>query len=246
VALGAALQAGVLVGESVDAILVDVIPHSLGIAAAVSTPMGIMPGYFSVIIPRNSVVPVSRSQVYYTVSDEQEVVEIEVFQGENAIAEENVPLGDFRVENLPPKPAGGIQVEVHFDFDVNGILTVTTTEKGKGQQGTLVVNNAGIEKLSSHELKQARADLDALFEVDETIEISTEETISVVEIAPELAALLDRAQQTLPTLDSEQAEELQDLLAQIENASANKSPELSQLQEELSDFLYYASTNDGK
>jgi molecular chaperone DnaK len=127
VALGAALQAGVLVGESVDAILVDVIPHSLGIAAAVSTPMGIMPGYFSVIIPRNSVVPVSRSQVYYTVSDEQEVVEIEVFQGENAIAEENVPLGDFRVENLPPKPAGGIQVEVHFDFDINGILTLTTT-----------------------------------------------------------------------------------------------------------------------
>ena len=93
-------------------------------------------------------------------------------------------------------------------------------------------------------MKQARADLDALFEVDETIEISTEETISVVEIAPELAALLDRAQQTLPTLDSEQAEELQDLLAQIENASANKSAELSQLQEELSDFLYYASTND--
>ncbi|MEI6446133.1 MAG: Hsp70 family protein [Nostocales cyanobacterium ELA583] len=246
VALGAALQAGVLVGESVDAILVDVIPHSLGIAAAVSTPMGIMPGYFSVIIPRNSVVPVSRSQIYYTVSDEQEVVEIEVFQGENEIAEENVPLGDFRVENLPPKPAGGIQVEVHFDFDINGILTVTTTEKGKGQQGTLVVNNAGIEKLSSHELKQARADLDALFEVDETIEISAEETVSAVEIAPELAALLDRAQQTLPTLDSEQAEELQDLLAQIENAKTNKSAELSELQEELSDFLYYAISNQSE
>ncbi|QMS87400.1 Hsp70 family protein [Nostoc edaphicum CCNP1411] len=243
VALGAALQAGVLVGESVDAILVDVIPHSLGIAAAVPTPMGIMPGYFSVIIPRNSVVPVSRSHVYSTLFDEQDAVEIEVFQGENAIAEENVPLGSFRVENLPPKPAGGIQVEVHFDFDLNGILTVTTTEKGKGQQGTLVVNNAGIQKLSSHELKQARADLEALFESDETIEISAEDSIESVEITPELAALLNGAGQALLTVDEEQAEELQDLLDQIENAIADNSPELTQLQTELEDFLYYISTN---
>ncbi|KYC43008.1 heat-shock protein Hsp70 [Scytonema hofmannii PCC 7110] len=246
VALGAALQAGVLIGEAVDAILVDVIPHSLGIATAVPTPMGIMPGYFSVIIPRNSVVPVSRSQVYSTVFDEQEVVEIEVFQGENAIAEENVPLGSFRVENLPPQPAGSIQIEVHFDFDLNGILTVTTTEKGKGQQGTLVVNNAGIEKLSSHELKQARTDLEALFKNDETIEISSEDISDAVEIAPELAGLLDRAQQALLTVDAEQAEELQDLLDQIKTAIADNSAELPQLQEELEDFLYYASTNESQ
>jgi molecular chaperone DnaK len=93
-------------------------------------------------------------------------------------------------------------------------------------------------------LKQARADLDALFESDETIEISSEEIGEEVEMAPELAALLGRAQQTLLNIDSEQALELQDLLAQIENAIANKSAELPQLQEELSDFLYYASTND--
>jgi molecular chaperone DnaK len=244
VALGASLQAGVLVGASVDAILVDVIPHSLGIAAAVETPMGIMPGYFSVIIPRNSVVPVSRSHVYATVFDEQEAVEIEVFQGENAIAEENVPLGSYKVENLPPQPAGGIQIEVHFDFDLNGILTVTTTEKGQGQQGTLVVNNAGIQKLSSHELKQARADLEALFTSDETIEISAQEGSEEVDIAPELAALLNRAAQTLETLDAEQAEELQDLLAQIENAIADDSAELPQLQTELEDFLYYVNTGE--
>jgi molecular chaperone DnaK len=244
VALGAALQAGVLVGESVDAILVDVIPHSLGIAAAVPTPMGVMPGYFSVIIPRNSVVPVSRSHVYSTLFDEQEAVEIEVFQGENAIAEENVPLGSFRVENLPPQPAGGIQIEVHFDFDLNGILTVTTTEKGKGQQGMLVVNNAGMQKLSSHELKQARADLEELFASDETIEVVPEDT--ALAIAPEMAALFDRAQQALATMDSEQAEELQNLLEQIENAIASNSAELPQLESELEDFLYYASTNESE
>jgi len=163
VALGASLQAGVLVGEAVDAILVDVIPHSLGISAAVNTPLGIMPGFFSVIIPRNSVIPVSRSQVYSTISPNQEAVEIEVFQGENPVAEENVPLGSFRVENLPPSTGGGVQVEVHFDFDLNGILTVTTTEKGKGQQGSIVVSNTGVHRLSSHEINQARAELEALF-----------------------------------------------------------------------------------
>jgi molecular chaperone DnaK len=248
VALGAALQAGVLVGESVDAILVDVIPHSLGIAAAVTTPMGIMPGFFSVIIPRNSVVPVSRSHVYSTLFDEQEAVEIEVFQGENVRAEENVPLGSFKVESLPPKPAGDIQIEVHFDFDLNGILTVTTTEKGKGQQGTLVVNNAGMQKLSSHELTQARANLESLFEFksDETIEISAETTTDAVEIAPELVALLDSAKQLLETTDAEQALELQELLDEIEDAIASNSEELPQLQEELEDFLYYASTNEAE
>lgn len=243
VALGAALQAGVLVGEDVEAILVDVIPHSLGISAAVSTPMGIMPGFFSVIIPRNSVVPVSRSEVYSTLSPNQTVVEIEISQGENEVAEENVPLGSYRVEGLPPGPAGSIQIEVHFDFDLNGILTVTTTEKGKGQRGTLVVNNAGIQRLSSHELKQARADLEALFESDATLAVSAKD-IEDIQLAPELAALLERAQQTLETLEDEQAEELQELLDQLEDALAEgETTTISELQEELSDFLYYATTN---
>ncbi len=166
VALGAAIQAGVRTGEAVDAILVDVSPYSLGIAAVIDTPMGMMPDFFSVIIPRNSVVPVSRSQVYSTAVDNQPAVEIEVFQGENTLARENVPLGSFKVEGLPPQPAGSLKVEIHFDFDVSGILTVTATEKGKGQQGSLVVNNAAVHQLSSHELKQARIDLDALFEDD--------------------------------------------------------------------------------
>jgi len=243
VALGASLQAGVLVGEAVDAILVDVTPHSLGIAAAVNTPMGIMPGFFSVIIPRNSVIPVSRSEVYSTMRDNQEAVEIEVFQGENPAAEENVPLGSFKVENLPPKPAGSVQVEVHFDFDLNGILTVTATEKGKGQQGMLVVNNTGVQRLSSHELHQARLDLEALFESDETIEIEATDTSAVV-LNPELAALVERAQVALEQLDDDRTEQLQDLLGQIESAASEDShAELEDLQAELEDFLYYANTD---
>ncbi|NJN32288.1 MAG: Hsp70 family protein, partial [Synechococcales cyanobacterium RM1_1_8] len=99
VALGAALQAGVLTGEAVESILVDVTPYSLGISAAVDTPMaGMIPNFFSVIIPRNSVIPTSRSEVYGTLMDFQSTVEVEIFQGENAIADQNVPLGSFKIE----------------------------------------------------------------------------------------------------------------------------------------------------
>ncbi|NCJ08461.1 Hsp70 family protein [Synechococcales cyanobacterium C] len=185
VGLGAALQAGVLTGEDIDAILVDVSPHSLGIAAIMDTQMGAMPGFFSTIIPRNTVIPTSRSKVYYTSMDGQETVEIEVFQGENPIARENVPLGSFLIEGIPQKPAGAVQVEVHFDFDLNGILTVTATEKGKGQQESLVVNDAETGRLSSHELSQARDAIASLFETavedfeDEDLEIEVDKALEI-------------------------------------------------------------------
>jgi molecular chaperone DnaK len=263
VALGASLQAGVLSGEAVDAILVDVIPHSLGISAAVDTPLGTMPGFFSVVIPRNSVIPVSRSQVYSTMQDHQPSVMIEVFQGENPIAEENVPLGSFRVDNLPPKPAGTIQIEVHFDFDLNGILMVTATEKGNSNQASLEVNNTGVERLSSHEITQARTDLEALFaEMDEDENedslINIDEAIDTVTVnsrssrslsprslnalPPEQTAILQRAETALQSMEGERADELQDLLDQVvEMLSASPQADLSDLMAELEDFLYYAN-----
>jgi len=246
VALGAALQAGVLVGDDVEAILVDVIPHSLGIATAINTPMGILPGFFDIIIPRNSVIPVSRSQVYSTLMDNQEIVEIEIFQGENAAARENVPLGSYKVEGLPPKPAGNVQVEVHFDFDLNGILTVTTTEKGKGHQGKLAVNNTSVRRLSSNELNQARENLEALFSSDETVVISKEEDSALTSNIPsELTELIARAQTAFATLDDEQILELQELLDNIEEATKeDNEDDLIQLQEELEDFLYYVASED--
>ena len=252
VALGAALQAGVLTGEAVDAILVDVTPHSLGIAAAVSTPMGLMPGVLSVIIPRNSVIPVSRSEVYATLSDNQPAVAIEVYQGENPIAKENVPLGEMKVEDLPARPAGGVQVEVHFDFDINGILTVTATEKGKGQQSSLKITNTDTSRMSSHEIERAQADLEALFDLENMAEASEDievEATSVTEadsgLEPELAELFDQARAALGTLASDQAEELQDLLDRLKAAiAANETETVAQLQEEVEDLLYYASTTD--
>ncbi len=226
VALGAALQAGVWAGESTEAILVDVIPHSLGIAAAVDTPLGLLPGMFSTIVPRNSVIPVSRSEVYTTLSDNQEIVEIEIFQGDNTIAQENVPLGSFRIEGLPSRPAGEVQVEVHFDFDLNGILTVTATEKSEGKQAALVVNDATSRRLDSHELQQSRAEIESLFNRGGPVSLSNEE-------------LLHLANQALETLEGEATEPLCSLLTQVEEAlAAEESERISSLLAELSELLH--------
>ncbi len=253
VALGAAIQAGVMAGESIDAILVDVCPHSLGISAVIDTPMGLQDGFFSVIIPRNSVVPVSRSEVYSTVMDNQPKVEIDVFQGENIAAEENVPLGSFTIEDLPPRPAGSLVVEVHFDFDINGILTVTATEKGKGNQGSLVVNNSSINRLSSHELTSARAELDTLFADGWDIETPATSSMSIAQsVSPENALasneILDlqtRSQAVLASLeDAEEVKELEGLIDRLKvSLAAGNSTAIAATQAELTDFIYYATSN---
>ena len=173
VALGAALQAAVLNGEELEAVLVDVTPHSLGIAAAMQTDFGLIPDLFSAVIPRNTVIPVTRSKVYSTTVDNQRLVRIEVSQGENIRAEDNVPLGSFEVSGLPARPAGSVSIEVCFSFDLSGILTVSASELGSANKGQLVVSNASIRRLAGHALEANRLELDTLFaslvsaEVDE-------------------------------------------------------------------------------
>ncbi|NJK62994.1 MAG: Hsp70 family protein [Synechococcaceae cyanobacterium SM2_3_1] len=218
VALGAALQAGVLSGAPVESILVDVIPHSLGISAVMDTPTGPVPDMFSMIIPRNTVVPVSRAEVYYTTVPNQREVEIKVYQGENLRASENVPLGDFFVDNLPPRPAAGVAVEVHFDFDINGILTVTATEKGNNQQGSLVINDATTQRLSSQELIQSRSQLDTLFSSGVDVD-----DLDLESVDPGL--VLEQAEQTLEQLqqtDPKRAAALQTLMQQAETAISKR------------------------
>jgi molecular chaperone DnaK len=162
--------------------------------------------------------------------DNQEAVEIEVFQGENAIARENVPLGNFHVENIPPSPAGSIQIEVHFDFDHNGILTVTATEKGKGQQGGLVVNDSETARLSSHELTRSRAEIESLFELSEGLELESAR-VSQAELLAEAYGLLD-------ALDDEPAGKLREVLTQVEAAiAADDEAQTTELLGKVEDFL---------
>jgi molecular chaperone DnaK len=146
VALGAAIQAGVLGGEVKDVLLLDVTPLSLGIET--------LGGVFTRIIDRNTTLPTSRSQGFSTATDGQMSVEIQVFQGERAMVKDNKCLGKFELTGIPPAPRGVPQIEVTFEIDVNGILEVTAQDKGTGRQQKINISNTG--GLSSLEVERMR------------------------------------------------------------------------------------------
>lgn len=125
VALGAAVQAGVLTGEVKDVVLLDVTPLSLGIETA--------GGVFTKMIDRNTTIPTTKSQVYSTYADNQTSVEIHVLQGERSMASGNKTLGRFMLGDIPPAPRGVPQIEVSFDIDANGIVNVSALDKGTGK-----------------------------------------------------------------------------------------------------------------
>ncbi|GFR43174.1 hypothetical protein Agub_g4224 [Astrephomene gubernaculifera] len=134
VALGAAVQAGVLAGEVSDIVLLDVTPLSLGLET--------LGGVMTTLIPRNTTLPTSKSETFSTAADGQTSVEINVLQGERQFARDNKSLGTFRLDGIPPAPRGVPQIEVKFDIDANGILSVTATDKGSGKKQDIKITGA--------------------------------------------------------------------------------------------------------
>jgi molecular chaperone DnaK len=134
VAIGAAVQAGVLAGEVKDILLLDVTPLSLGVET--------LGGVMTKIIPRNTTVPTKKSEVFSTAVDGQSNVEIHVLQGEREMSNDNKSLGTFRLDGIPPAPRGVPQIEVVFDIDANGLLSVTAKDKGTGKIQTLSISGA--------------------------------------------------------------------------------------------------------
>jgi molecular chaperone DnaK len=134
VAVGAAIQAGVLSGEVKDVVLLDVTPLSLGVET--------MGGIMTKIIERNTTIPVRRSEVFSTAEDNQPAVDINVLQGERELARDNRSLGQFKLDGIPAAMRGIPQIEVTFDIDANGILKVSARDKSTGKEQTVTISNS--------------------------------------------------------------------------------------------------------
>ncbi|PRQ56629.1 putative Heat shock protein 70 family [Rosa chinensis] len=132
--LGATVQAGVLAGDVSDIVLLDVIPLSVGLET--------LGGVMTKIIPRNTTLPTSNSEVFSTAADGQTSVEINVLQGEGEFVRDNKSLGSFRLDGIPLAPRGVPQIEVKFDIDANGILSVATIDKGTNKQQDITITGA--------------------------------------------------------------------------------------------------------
>ncbi len=156
VALGAAIQAGVLRGDVKDVVLLDVTPLSLGIET--------LGGVFTRLIDRNTTIPTKKSQVFSTADDNQGAVTIRVFQGEREMAEHNKLLGQFNLEEIPPAPRGIPQIEVTFDIDANGIVSVSAKDKGTGKEQKITIQASG--GLSDDEIEKMVEDAEANAEAD--------------------------------------------------------------------------------
>ncbi|KAI5055737.1 hypothetical protein GOP47_0029258 [Adiantum capillus-veneris] len=228
VALGAAVQAGVLAGEVSDIVLLDVTPLSLGLET--------LGGVMTKIIPRNTTLPTSKSEVFSTAADSQTSVEINVLQGEREFVRDNKSLGSFRLDGIPPAPRGVPQIEVKFDIDANGILSVTASDKGSGKKQDITITGAStlpkdeVERMVNEAEKFSKEDK----EKREAIDTKNQADSIIYQTEKQLKELGDKVAPPIKEKVESKVQELKDAVAQgstqtIKDAIAALNQEVMQI-----------------
>jgi len=233
VALGAAIQAGVLTGDVKDVVLLDVTPLSLGIETA--------GGVFTKMIERNTTIPTSKSQIFSTFSDNQTSVEIHVLQGERAMAADNKTLGRFILSDIPPAPRGVPQIEVTFDIDANGIVNVSAVDKGTGRSQKITITSSS--GLTPEEIERMQKEAEQYAEEDR----KRRELVEAKNSADQLVYTVEKTLKDLgDKVDASEIQKANDAKEKVKKAmesndlSAIKSAteELSNVVQQLSVKLY--------
>jgi len=233
VAMGASVQAGIIAGEEIEAYLVDVTPHSLGIEVAEMIFGRLIPDRYSVLIRRNTVIPTSQSEVYTTFRDNQEAVKIQVYQGEEPTASMNTSLGEFLLEDLPKAPAGTPEIIVTFDYDVDGIVHISATDKKTGNAKDITVE-AAPERLTEEEKAAAKEKGERTWAAAPAA-IGYEDTI----------ALMGRAQTIAQSPEIEDASGILDLVTKLEDSLQRGDDDaIAALEDELLDVMYDLELDD--
>jgi len=230
VALGAAVQAGVLQGDVKDVLLLDVIPLSLGIET--------MGGVATKLIERNTTIPTSKSQVFSTASDNQTSVDIHIVQGERPMVGDNKSLGRFVLGNIAPAPRGIPQIEVTFDIDANGILNVKATDKATNKEASITIQSGG--GLSDADIKKMQEDAEKFADEDkakkELVDKRNEAETAIFSAEKSLREYGDKVPAETKTAIEEKIKELKDVkdkddAAAIDTATMNLSNELMKIYE---------------
>ena len=227
VAVGAAIQAGVLAGEVKDVLLLDVTPLSLGVET--------LGGVMTKLIERNTTIPARKSETFSTAEDNQAAVDIHVLQGERELARDNRTLGNFRLEGIQPAPRGSAQIEVTFDIDANGILTVTAKDKESGKEQKITIS--GSTQLAKEEIDRMVADAQSHADEDrrrrEEVEARNNADSIAYQVERQIRDLGDR----VPLNDKARAEQL---IAEIRELVKNNSSDIARLRQLTSDLQQVA------